>query len=43
MKIKNLFIYPIKSFQGISINKAIINSRGLRDFEQPFFTIDNLC
>ncbi|BAQ63256.1 MOSC domain-containing protein [Geminocystis sp. NIES-3709] len=37
MKIINLFIYPIKSCQGISLTKAEITPKGLRDFFQPTF------
>lgn len=35
MKVTNIFIYPIKSCQGISLSKAQITPKGLRDFFQP--------
>ncbi|MBL1209630.1 MOSC N-terminal beta barrel domain-containing protein [Geminocystis sp. GBBB08] len=37
MKIINIFFYPIKSCQGISLTKAEITPKGLRDFFQPAF------
>lgn len=37
MNITNIFLYPIKSCQGISLTKAEITSKGLRDFFQPAF------
>lgn len=37
MKISNLFIYPIKSCQGISLIQAQITFKGLKNFDQPAF------
>lgn len=37
MNVSNIFIYPIKSCQGISLTKAEITSKGLRDFFQSAF------
>lgn len=37
MKISHLFIYPIKSCQGISLTKAQITFKGLKNFYQPAF------
>ncbi|WP_017292772.1 MOSC domain-containing protein [Geminocystis herdmanii] len=37
MKISHLFIYPIKSCQGISLTKAQITVKGLKNFYQPAF------
>ena len=34
MKVTNLFIYPIKSCGGISLNQAQITPKGLTDYEQ---------
>ena len=34
MKLTNLFIYPIKSCQGISLEKAYITPKGLTDYHQ---------
>jgi hypothetical protein len=35
MQLINLFIYPIKSCQGISLSKAYITKQGLTDYHQP--------
>jgi uncharacterized protein YcbX len=37
MKISHLFIYPIKSCQGISLTKAKVTLKGLKNFYQPAF------
>ncbi|MGI0479511.1 MOSC domain-containing protein [Geminocystis sp. CENA526] len=37
MKIHHLFIYPIKSCQGISLTKGEVTFKGLKDFYQPAF------
>jgi hypothetical protein len=37
MNIIGIFLYPIKSCQGISLTKAEITPKGLRDFFQPAF------
>ena len=34
MKVTDIFIYPIKSCRGISLNKAKITPKGLTDYEQ---------